>query len=344
MSSRSILGLTYTMRGLRDNGEDPGPVLARYGLDLERLDPTSRIDRSLELRIYVEMAERLRDPLAGIKAGNAFGFTGYGPFTMLLMTCADAYEAFQTGIRYQQLTFLFGTLRLEPGDECSALVLTPVSLPPRAYRFRVDGELSGTHKLLRDMQMALGVDIRPERIEIPYPEPPEARAYEEHFRCPVIFGKGSEVRCLIRNDHLHMRFPTADPAAHAMYRALCDQQLRQQSAAVEKLSEKVVSHLELFTGRFPDAESVAAAFDIASRTFRRQLSAENTSFRSLLDHVRQQKAEQLLHESRLPVEAIAHQLGYAESAAFIHAFQRWTGSTPAAFRNAEKKAQTAGNR
>ncbi len=32
------------------------------------------------------------------------------------------------------------------------------------------------------------------------------------------------------------------------------------------------------------------------------------------------------------VEAIAQQLGYAESAAFIHAFQRWAGMTPSAFR------------
>jgi AraC-like DNA-binding protein len=329
----------YTLRGLRDIGEDPGPVLARYGLDLDRLDPTARIDRALELRIYVEVAEHLKDPLAGLKVGNAFGFAGYGPFTMLLMTCANAYEAFRTGIRYQQLTYVFGSLRLEPGKHNTALVLSPVQLPPRAYRFRVDGELSGTYKLLRDMQQTLGVDIHAERIEIPYPEPPEAPAYEEHFHCPVSFGAGDDVRCWIRNEALHLRFPTADAAAHAMFRAQCDQQLQSQSAAPEGLAEKVAAHLELFSGRFPDVAEVAAAFDVAERTFRRQLGAENTSFRALLDRVRLRKAQQLLQGSRLSVEAIAHELGYAESAAFIHAFQRWTGRTPAASRGGKADAK-----
>lgn len=337
MSTRSILGLMYTLRGLRELGEDPSPVLARYGLDLERLDPAARIDRALELRIYIELAEQLKSPLAGLRTGTFFGFTGYGPLTMLLMTCANAYEAFQTGIRYQQLTFLFGSLRFEPGQEMSALVLTPLQLPGKAYRFRVDGEISGTYKLIRDMQTTLGTDIHATGIEIPYARPEEARAYEEHFQCPVEFGKGSEVRCWISNEYLQVRFPTADATAHALFRTQCDQQLALQEATVpDKLSEKVRAHLQLFTAGFPASSEVANAFDIPERSFRRQLSLEDSSFRALLDEVRFTRARQLLQGSRLSVEAIAQQLGYAESAAFIHAFQRWAGCTPASFRQQDK--------
>ena len=110
MSNRSILGLLYILRGLRELGEDIAPVLDRYGIDLNKVDPTARIERSLELKIYVEVAYRLKDPLAGLKVGTFFGFAGYGPLTMLLMTCANSYEALKIGIRYQQLTFLFGHL------------------------------------------------------------------------------------------------------------------------------------------------------------------------------------------------------------------------------------------
>jgi AraC-like DNA-binding protein len=329
--------MLYTLRGVRDLGEDIGPVLARFGLDLERLDPGARIDRALELRVYMELAEHLKDPLTGLRTGNFFGFTGYGPLTMLLMTCANAYEAIQTGIRYQQLTYLFGTLRFEPGQELSALILTPLRLPEKPYRFRVDGEASGTYKLVRDMQATLGLDIHAERIDLPYARPPEARAYEEHYQCPVTFGDTNEVHYWIRNDYLQVRFPTADATAHALFRHQCDQQLAEQaSTRLDKLSEQVAAHLELFSGGFPSAAEVASAFDIAERSFRRQLSAEDSSFRALLDGVRFRKAQQLLKGSRLPVEAIAQQLGYAESAAFIHAFQRWAGCSPAVFRNAPK--------
>lgn len=337
MSTRSILGMLYILRGLRELGEDIQPVLDRYGIDLDKVDPTARIERSLELKIYVEVAERLNDPLAGLKVGTFFGFAGYGPFTMLLMTCANAYEALQTGIRYQQLTFLFGHLSFEPGEKQSALVLTPIALPDKAYRFRVDGELSGTYKLVRDMQLALGVDMHAQRVEIPYDRPADADAYETHFNCPVEFGKTPDIRFWIDNAALQLRFPTADPTAQAMYKTLCDQQLVTQRHDMDLLTDKVLSHLDLFSQRFPTAAEVASAFDIAERTFRRQLSEENTSFRDLLDQVRFRKAQLLLKESTRSVENIALQLGYAESAAFIHAFQRWSGTTPAAFRNATRK-------
>lgn len=337
MSNRSILGLLYILRGLRELGEDIAPVLDRYGIDLNKVDPTARIERSLELKIYVEVAYRLKDPLAGLKVGTFFGFAGYGPLTMLLMTCANSYEALKIGIRYQQLTFLFGHLSFEPGENQSALVITPIALPDKAYRFRVDGELSGTYKLLRDMQLALGVNMHAVRVEIPYAHPDDTDAYEAHFNCPVAFGSSPNIRFWIDNATLQLRFPTADPTAHAMYKALCDQQLVTQRQDMTLLTDKVLSHLDLFSERFPPAASVASVFDIAERTLRRQLSEENTSFRELLDQVRFRKAQMLLTDSALPVESIAVQLGYAESAAFIHAFQRWSGTTPAAFRNSKRK-------
>ena len=111
MSTRSILGLIYMVQGLKQMGEDPEPVLARHGLTLAQLDPSTRIERSREMRIYADLAKTVQDPLVGLRLGGFYGLAGYGPLIMLLMTCATAYEAFQVGIRYQDLTYLFGTLR-----------------------------------------------------------------------------------------------------------------------------------------------------------------------------------------------------------------------------------------
>ena len=46
---------------------------------------------------------------------------------------------------------------------------------------------------------------------------------------------------------------------------------------------------------------------------------------------RRARAEQLL-AGNAPIEAIARQLGYAETASFTHAFIRWTGMRPSEFR------------
>ena len=331
MSTRSILGLIYLVQGMKQLGEDPSEVLARHGLSLERLDPSTRIERSRELRIHAELAQMARDPLLGLKIGGFYGLAGYGPLVMLLMTCETVYDALLTGVRYQSLTFLFGSLGLEPGERLSALVLTPMPMAPRAFRFRTDGEIAGTYKMVRDMQLSLGLDIHAERIDIPYPRPDDAAAYERYFGCPVSFGH-AQARFWIRNEHLRLRLPTADRNAHAMYRAMCEQQLVAQRQSAETLSERVLAHLGLFGGSYPVAEDVAKSFGLSERTLRRQLSEEGTNFRDLLAQARYAKARHLLSHTALPVEAIAQQLGYAESAAFIHAFQRWAGQSPSAWR------------
>jgi AraC-like DNA-binding protein len=331
MSTRSILGLIYMVQGLKQLGEDPEPVLQRHGLRLDQLDPGTRIERARELRLYADLAEGLHDPLVGLRLGGFYGLAGYGPLVMLLMTCANAWEAFQLGIRYQKITYLFGTLRMEPGERQSALILTPMPMTPQAFRFRVDGEVSGTYKMVRDMQASLGLDIRAERIDMPYPRPPEAAAYEAYFGCPVRFGE-HEARFWLRNEHLQIRFPTADASGHALYRSMCEQQLQAQAQTDDTLAERVLAHLGLFSGDFPGIEAVARSFEMSERSLRRALREEGHGFRDLLAQARYAKARHLLQHSSQPVEAIAQQLGYAESAAFIHAFQRWAGMSPAAWR------------
>jgi AraC-like DNA-binding protein len=331
MTTRSILGLIYLVQGLKQLGEDPDPVLARHGLSMATLDPTTRIDRARELRIYSDMSEAMHDPLMGLKLGTFYGLAGYGPLVMLLMTCGTAYEALQTGVRYQHLTYLYGTLRLEPGERLSALIIDPMSMTHKAFRFRVDGEVSGTYKMLRDMQATMGLSVKPERVDMPYPKPPEAAAYEEHFGCPVRFDQ-HEARFWMRNEYLQMKLPTADPNAHAMYRKLCDQQLQAQEATTDTLADRVLTHLQLFSGHFPSSEDVAKSFDMSERSLRRQLSEDGRCFRDLLAEARYAKARYLLKQTTLPIDDIAAQLGYAESAAFIHAFKRWAGQSPNAYR------------
>lgn len=331
MSSRSILGLIYMVQGLQQLGEDPTPVLARHGLSIDKLDPSTRISRAAEQRFYADMATHLRDPMVGLRLGGYYGLAGYGPLTMLLMTCKTALEAFQTGIRYQQLTYLYGTLRLEPGPQMSALILTPMPMSEQAFRFRVDGEVSGTYKMVRDMQATMGLNIHAVRIDMPYARPEQAAAYETYFGCPVRFGE-TEARFWLRNEHLQWRLPTADPNAHALYRQLCDQQLVAQQQADGRLTDRVLGHLNLFQEHTPTAAEVAQAIGTSERTLRRQLAEEGSSFRDLLAQIRAEKAQHLLRNSALQIETIAQRLGYAESAAFIHAFQRWTGMTPSAFR------------
>ena len=82
----------------------------------------------------------------------------------------------------------------------------------------------------------------------------------------------------------------------------------------------------------PGLDPVAASLHLHPRTLRRRLAEEDTSFRALANDVRSTLAVELLSQVGLTVEQVARRLGYAETAAFNHAFARWFRLAPNEFR------------
>jgi AraC-like DNA-binding protein len=83
-------------------------------------------------------------------------------------------------------------------------------------------------------------------------------------------------------------------------------------------------------------KSVAAALGTSTRTLRNQLSRESTSYRKLVDELREALAEQLL-ATHTSIDEIARRLGYADASSFISAFKRWKGVAPGGYRTEHKK-------
>ena len=76
-------------------------------------------------------------------------------------------------------------------------------------------------------------------------------------------------------------------------------------------------------------------------SYQRRLDERSLKFQVLLDDARLQLAKRYLSKSNTSLSEIALLLGYAEQSAFNHAFKRWTGSTPKAWR--EKNAAVSSN-
>ena len=336
MAHRFAAALILLAESLRKIGEDPDPVLERFGLDARRLDPTGLLDREFEVRVNEALAESLGDPLSGLKAGSSLGIGTYGPFTLLLLTAENALADIRTAIEFEALTLLFGRLGFEPGLASSSLLLRPARLSGKAFRFRADLDVAGTRKLMRDLHGAAQVDVVPLRIVMPYARPADAGAYERTFGCPVEWD-GREARFEFANEALHRRFATADAHAHQILRTQCHRMRIDLERDAAGIAAQVRSHLAACAGAFPTSAETAALLGLSERSLRRALNAEQTSFRGLLDAVRLEKAVELLRDGRLPIEQVAQQLGYSEPAAFIHAFKRWTGTSPTAFRRSGLK-------
>lgn len=111
-----------------------------------------------------------------------------------------------------------------------------------------------------------------------------------------------------------------------MFERQCRELLADRLARVG-VAGQVRSRLRHERGTWPSMADVAAELHVDVRTLRRHLGAEGTSYRTLVDEVRHQRAlELLVHD--VPVAEVAAELGYSETATFSRSFRRWEGVQP----------------
>jgi AraC-like DNA-binding protein len=84
-----------------------------------------------------------------------------------------------------------------------------------------------------------------------------------------------------------------------------------------------------------NASEIARRLGMSRRTLARALSSEGAAFSGVLDTLRQALSKRYLREQQLPIAEVAWLLGYSDISSFTHAFARWTGLTPTAYRNSK---------
>ena len=79
----------------------------------------------------------------------------------------------------------------------------------------------------------------------------------------------------------------------------------------------------------PAVDAVAASAGMSSRTLKRRLGEEGTSFSDLVDGTRASTAVARMQEPTPPLlKDLAAELGYANQATLTRAMRRWTGKSP----------------
>ncbi|HEX5355301.1 MAG TPA: AraC family transcriptional regulator ligand-binding domain-containing protein [Aquabacterium sp.] len=120
-------------------------------------------------------------------------------------------------------------------------------------------------------------------------------------------------------------------------------QLMAEMAALQDASTSFVHKIEriiqprLSTGEVT-LDDIAAEAGVSVRTLQTRLEESGLNFRTLLDRMRH--AQVLMYMGDLDISLIdmAHMLGFATQSSFHHAFKRWTGMTPGAYRKQRLKA------
>ena len=303
--------------------------LAGTGLRPDDLnDPAMTVDVEQEFTLIRNLLRHLGDSSGlGLEVGQRFHFTSLGAVGFAVASCASLYQAFEVALRYIDLTFALTAFRLEEeADECR-IVLDDSAVPSDLHRFALERAVA----ILHTQATALfGHREIGKYLHFSFPRPADVGPYVRLFGVEPAFGMP---RTVIGLDAVQMKRPVLQGSAVALQQA--EEQCRRLLAERRDrsgLAERICDRVARRGGHPPEMEEIAAELCLSARTLRRRLQEEGTTYFALCDEVRRTFAEQLLSLPNLSVEAIAERLGYSETAGFIHAFKRWTGMTPRAFR------------
>ncbi|OBI35070.1 transcriptional regulator [Mycobacterium colombiense] len=331
------MGALLMTRLGQENGLSVEKCLHGSGLTEARLfDPSAEASVRDELAVVANLVRELGNPAGlGIEAGMRFRLTSYGLWGFALISSPTLSSAIRVGFQFGELSFSLSETSSRVVDGELQLVLEPLGIPPDLRRFTIERDAAGIQTLYRDL---LARPMPLSRVSFTFPAPPSDSLplYQEIFGMRPDFDAEENIIAFdgrIANEPLPQANQHTAALALQHCRDLLDRR-RARTGVAGQVRNILIEHLTAP----PDAADIADTLHVSERTLRHHLAQEGTSYRALLDEVRERLAEELLGTHGLPVAEIATRLGYVEVSSFSQAFRRWKGIGPRAFRQLQPAA------
>jgi AraC-like DNA-binding protein len=304
-------------------------LLDRAGITADCLrHPLGRIPVEKMFSLWESALQLTEDPMIGMHCAESVPFGTYGLLDYILAASATPREGLLRSSRAFGLmnnAFLL-TLRLRRDVACIELhnPCDPRNLP-RPYV-----EYIFVNYLVR-LRNYTRLQWNPIEVHFTCGKPSHSHEYQRVFRGDVQFHESGN-RMVFSKHLMEFHNPFADPELcellenHAQRRL---QGLRYDAPLLASL--RLVLNEGLRSGNI-DLPFVAKQLAMSPRCVQREILAQGTTFRQVLDDLRREHALRLVEELDLPVGEVASHLHFATTSSFIHAFRRWMGVSPQAYR------------
>ena len=333
---RPVLSMQLQARFAAGHGVTLATCLRDTGIDEATLaNPNTEILASQELQLVRNIVKEIGHiPGIGLDAGAQYNLSSYGIFGFALLTSVNLRNMFTTAENYLDLSYAF--VRFKPGvvnDKVYELRIDETHIPEDVRQFLFERDFAAWGNVMRE--------IRPELLPVISATFRCKRpAYGERYRalCGVEPQYETQDNIITFNSaHIDDPLPQSDSD---MARLCLDQcrQLLEKRRIRTGVAGRVRDRLLQAPSEMPGIEQIAEEMHLAVRSLRRRLEEEGTTFRALVEEVRQMLAEEYLRMPGMKIEEISMRLGYSEPASFIHAFKRWKGSSPHHFREQQRHA------
>lgn len=340
MSSASSQVIHSLCLQLNSAGENTAEILTQAGVDPSVLNtPAARISETQLQHIWALASKALNQPTLGLTLGfesqpQSLGILGY-----VLNNAANVRQAYSLLSRYRELVFdeVLFTLTESPQEAIIQLRRDPnanaeTSRPLVEYLISVLIRLCGTltgggHNFLQ-------------RVDFRHSEPSQEvlSAYQQYFGIKHFVFNCHETGVIFNPAILDQAVTYSDPSLLKLLTDKADAELKSLATETQLVNKVNAVIKRRMLGQTPSIIKTAEDCAMSRASLQRHLAKAGTSFQALLDEARRSMALELLAEPNNSVAHVAFMLGYGDSAAFYHAFKRWTGLTPTQFRQQQATA------
>ncbi len=317
---------------LVEDGVNPAPLLAEASIDAspDALRGVARPGRQyLKLAELVLAQDKVNAP--GLRAGRKLKFSDYGILGFAIWSSQNLRQSLDTLLKFAPV--LGAELGIDEHYEvCGDHVAYKIAchLPPGRLNDFILELSAAEHIVIRELfDYPETEDFL--RVNFSFKKPAHAELLEEALQCPVYFDQ-PETELLYPSSWLDLPFKTSNDLAARICAEQCEMildSLERKGGFAAKIRRRILAS----PSAPPTFEQTASEFHLSTRTLRRRLADEGTSFLEILREVRMELAKQYLGETRLSIKEISGLLGFSEVANFQRAFKLWSGVTPSHYRN-----------
>jgi AraC-like DNA-binding protein len=323
MGSVSVLLVRPVVAAVGAAGPGQDALWAATGLTAQLVaDDDARISAAQHAAVWAEALRLTGDRLLPLRVADAAAPGAFGLAEHVCRAAPTLGEALRQWVRYLNLLDDTVAVSLEVEEDRAILLVEGEGEAPAPAAHELRWAL--TARYARELA---AVPFRPLAVELAHPGPEDDAPFRAWFEAPVAFG-AEATRLALPRDALAARLPPADPAPLAVLLRAADE-LARQASGDRPVTQQVKRALPAaLRGDDAQVEGVAKQLGLAVRSLQRRLKDEGTSFQAVREEVRRALAQRYL-EGGLAAAQIAFLLGFSEPGAFLRAFKRWTGASPA---------------
>lgn len=330
MASTSLKFAYPLLEYLQIKGIDSAPLLATVGIHKEAGSAEHPLSSEQLHSLWSLACIECNDPLLGLHIGLRLEPHSIGVLGQALSNATTVEQAYALLQRYGRLLYNAPLIELvDNHSEAELRIVRNDDIEPEQVRPLIEFIVAS---LLHIAGTLLGGSERGnqflKRVEFRHQAAGDESQYQRLCKAPSVAFSCDYNALVFDAEVFNQPIRWADESRLDDLLLKADLALRKLAIERDIVSRVTAAISRRLLGSAPTLEKIAEDCAISRSTLQRKLALQSTSYQRLLDSVRLDMATEMLSDQNNRITDIALILGYSETAAFDHAFKRWTGGSP----------------